>query len=132
MADTSVRGIAAANFCTDSNITNDPSIATRFARRRGNANALRRNAEIWKFALKSVFASLKPRKLKKVRSATPLLNLFYSVLTRRSASLLESSQKGASQEEIETAQRDAATFIRDGLLKLGPSFVKLGQVVSTR
>ncbi|GMI09834.1 hypothetical protein TrVE_jg7411 [Triparma verrucosa] len=73
--------------------------------RRGNANALRRNAEIWKFALKSVFASLKPRKLKK---------------------------KGASQEEIETAQRDAATFIRDGLLKLGPSFVKLGQVVSTR
>lgn len=73
--------------------------------RRGNANALRRNAEIWKFALKSVFASLKPKKLKK---------------------------KGASQEEIEAAQKDAATFIRDGLLRLGPSFVKLGQVVSTR
>jgi predicted unusual protein kinase regulating ubiquinone biosynthesis (AarF/ABC1/UbiB family) len=26
----------------------------------------------------------------------------------------------------------AATFIRDGLVKLGPTFVKLGQVVSTR
>ena len=34
MANTSVRGIAAANFCAASNITNDPSIATRFARRR--------------------------------------------------------------------------------------------------
>ena len=33
-ANTSVRGIAAANFCAVSNITNDPSIATRFARHR--------------------------------------------------------------------------------------------------
>ena len=30
------------------------------------------------------------------------------------------------------AKTAAATFIRDGLLRLGPSFVKLGQVVSTR
>ncbi|VEU36280.1 unnamed protein product [Pseudo-nitzschia multistriata] len=73
--------------------------------KRGESSALRRNAEVWKFALKCVFRSLKPRSMKK---------------------------KGASEEEIKQAQIDAATFIRDGLLKLGPTFVKLGQVVSTR
>lgn len=72
---------------------------------RGNSSALRRNAEVWKFALKSVFRALKPRKLAKA---------------------------GASEEEISAARIDAATFIRDGLLRLGPTFVKLGQVVSTR
>jgi len=41
-------------------------------------------------------------------------------------------KKGASEEDIKQAQIDAATFIRDGLLTLGPTFVKLGQVVSTR
>ena len=65
---------------------------------RGNSSALRRNTEVWKFALKCVFKSLKPRKMKK---------------------------KGASEEEIKEAQIEAATFIRNGLLKLGPSFVKL-------
>lgn len=73
--------------------------------KRGNSSALRRNAEVWKFALSCVFKALKPRKLKK---------------------------KGASEEEIKQARIDAAVFIRNGLLKLGPSFVKLGQVVSTR
>lgn len=72
---------------------------------RGNSSALRRNSEVWKFALKCVFQVLKPRSMKK---------------------------KGASDEEIKQAQIDAATFIRDGLLTLGPTFVKLGQVVSTR
>jgi predicted unusual protein kinase regulating ubiquinone biosynthesis (AarF/ABC1/UbiB family) len=33
------------------------------------------------------------------------------------------------QQDAKTA---AAEFIKEGLLKLGPSFVKLGQVVSTR
>lgn len=73
--------------------------------RRGNSSALRRNAEVWKFALKCVFKALKPRKLKR---------------------------KGASEEEIDAARTAAATYIRDGLLELGPTFVKLGQVVSTR
>ena len=73
--------------------------------KRGESSALRRNAEVWKFALKSVFRCLKPRSMRK---------------------------KGASEEEVKQAQIDAATFVRDGLLKLGPSFVKLGQVVSTR
>lgn len=73
--------------------------------KRGNSSAIRRNAEVWKFALKCVFKALKPRKLKK---------------------------KGASDDEIKEAQIEAATFIRNGLLRLGPSFVKLGQVVSTR
>jgi len=72
---------------------------------RGDASALRRNGEVWKFALKCVFRCLKPRKMKK---------------------------KGASEEEIKEAQIEAATFIRDGLLTLGPTFVKLGQVISTR
>jgi hypothetical protein len=72
---------------------------------RGNSSAIRRNAEVWKFAFQSVFRCLKPRKLRK---------------------------KGATEEEIDLAQIEAATFIRDGLLKLGPSFVKLGQVAATR
>jgi predicted unusual protein kinase regulating ubiquinone biosynthesis (AarF/ABC1/UbiB family) len=72
---------------------------------RGNSSSLRRNAEVWKFALKCVFRVLNPRSLKK---------------------------KGAPEEEVKQAQIDAATFIRDGLLTLGPTFVKLGQVISTR
>ena len=66
--------------------------------KRGNSSALRRNAEVWKFALSCVFKALKPKKLRK---------------------------KGASEEEIQQAKIDAAVFIRNGLLKLGPSFVKL-------
>ncbi|CAB9523843.1 OF BC1 COMPLEX KINASE 8, chloroplastic [Seminavis robusta] len=72
---------------------------------RGGTSSIRRNAEVWKFALKCVFKALKPRSMKK---------------------------KGASEEEIQAAQVEAATFIRDGLLTLGPTFVKLGQVISTR
>jgi hypothetical protein len=72
---------------------------------RGDVSALRRNAEVWKFALKCVFRALKPRSMRK---------------------------KGASEKDIQKAQIEAATFIRDGLLTLGPTFVKLGQVVSTR
>ena len=72
---------------------------------RGNSSALRRNAEVWKFALKCVVKTLKARKLNKA---------------------------GASEDEISQAKVEAATFIRDGLLRLGPTFVKLGQVVSTR
>ena len=72
---------------------------------RANSSALVRNAEVWKFALKAVFRALKPRKLRKA---------------------------GATEEEIHEAQVEAATYIRDKLLVLGPSFVKLGQVASTR
>jgi len=73
--------------------------------KRGNANALRRNAEVWKFALSCVFKVLAPRKMRK---------------------------QGASEEDILAAKTEAALYIRNGLLRLGPSFVKLGQVVSTR
>ena len=48
--------------------------------------------DVWKFALKSVFKVLKPRSLKK---------------------------KGAPEEEIQAAKTLVATFIRDGLLRLG-------------
>jgi len=75
---------------------------------RGNSSALRRNAEVWKFALSCVFKALKPRKLRK------------------------STKTVVTDEEIQVAQSEAATFIRDGLLRLGPTFVKLGQVLSTR
>jgi len=73
--------------------------------KRANSASIRRNAEVWKFALKCVFKALKPKKLRK---------------------------KGASEEEIKAAQSEAANYINNGLLTLGPSFVKLGQVISTR
>jgi len=73
---------------------------------RGNSSAIRRNAEVWKFALKCVVKSAKARKMTKEGVAT--------------------------REEISQAKVEAATFIRDGLLRLGPTFVKLGQVISTR
>jgi len=72
---------------------------------RANASSLVRNAEVWRFALKAAFTVLGARKVK---------------------------LKGASDEELEKAQIEAAEYIRDGLLRLGPSFVKLGQVASTR
>uniref|UniRef100_A0A7S4N1B0 ABC1 atypical kinase-like domain-containing protein n=1 Tax=Odontella aurita TaxID=265563 RepID=A0A7S4N1B0_9STRA len=73
--------------------------------KRGNSSSLRRNAEVWKFTLNSVFKVLGARKLRK---------------------------KGATEEEISAAKIEAGEFIRDGCLKLGPSFVKLAQVASTR
>jgi len=72
---------------------------------RGSVSSLRRNAEVWKFALKCAARCLKPRKLRK---------------------------KGAAEDEVKRAQVEAAEYVRDGLLTLGPTFVKLGQVVSTR
>jgi hypothetical protein len=83
----------------------DGELLERGWEERANSSSIKRNAEVWKFALKAVFRVLKPRKMKK---------------------------KGASEEEITKAQVEAAEFIRDNLLKLGPSFVKLGQVASTR
>lgn len=74
--------------------------------RRGGVSALRRNAEVWKFALKNVFKVLKARK--------------------------QAKNDDVSDEEASQALTDAAIFLRDGLLELGPTFVKLGQVVSTR
>lgn len=89
--------------------------------KRANSSSLVRNAEIWvslsvrcklttrnfytaphqhaqKVALSCAFKALKPRKMR---------------------------VKGASEEEIERAQIEAAEFIRDKLLILGPSFVKV-------
>jgi len=66
--------------------------------KRASAGAIVRNTEIWKVALKCVFRALKPRKMR---------------------------AKGASDEEIRAAQLEAAEYIRDNMLKLGPSFVKV-------
>jgi len=92
-------------FEEDTSIISEGEMLERGWEKRGRSSALRRNAEIWKFGLKSVFACLKPRKLRK---------------------------KGGSEEEVQNAQTEAARFVRDGLLRLGPSFVKLGQVAATR
>jgi hypothetical protein len=66
--------------------------------KRANAGTFGRNSEIWKVALSCVFKALKPKKMR---------------------------AKGASEEEIRQAQIEAAEFIRDKLLVLGPSFVKV-------
>lgn len=42
------------------------------------------------------------------------------------------AKKGMDEADVSTAKTTAAEFIRDGLFRLGPTFVKLGQVVSTR
>lgn len=65
--------------------------------KRGNSSALRRNAEVWKFAFKSVFKVLGARKLR----------------------------KAGDEDGAQKAEEEAALFIRDGLLRLGPTFVKL-------
>jgi hypothetical protein len=65
--------------------------------KRGNSSALRRNAEVWKFAFKSVFKVLGARKLR----------------------------KAGDEDGAKKAESEAALFIRDGLLRLGPTFVKL-------
>jgi predicted unusual protein kinase regulating ubiquinone biosynthesis (AarF/ABC1/UbiB family) len=95
---------AAADMELDENAS-EGEVLERGWELRANSSSIVRNAEVWKFALASVFRVLKPRKMK---------------------------AKGASEEELKKAQTEAAEFIRDGLLKLGPSFVKLGQVISTR
>jgi predicted unusual protein kinase regulating ubiquinone biosynthesis (AarF/ABC1/UbiB family) len=74
--------------------------------KRGSGSAFRRNVEIWRFALRCVFKVLGVNKANKKGDKT--------------------------EEEISAMKTAAAEFIRDGLLKLGPTFVKLGQVVSTR
>jgi hypothetical protein len=82
----------------DGDVVPEGEILEQGWERRGDSSAIRRNAEVWKFALKCVFKALKPKKLRK---------------------------KGAGEDEIEAAKTEAATFIRNGLLTLGPSFVKL-------
>jgi len=94
-----VRGstVAAEMEAVDENVS-EGELLERGWEKRANSSALLRNAEVWKFALASVFRVLKPRKMK---------------------------LKGATDEEIKAAQVEAAEFIRNGLLKLGPSFVKV-------
>ena len=60
---------------------------------RANASPLVRQAEVWKFALKSALAVLNARKLK--------------------------LKVGVTDQELQQAQTKAAEYIRDGLLKLG-------------
>ena len=70
--------------------------------KRGSGSAFRRNVEIWRYAARCVFKVLAVNKAAKKGTKT--------------------------EEEVSTMKVQAAEFIRDGLLKLGPTFVKLGQV----
>jgi hypothetical protein len=68
---------------------------------RGQGSAFKRTTEVWGFLARSGLRVVKAGKTK----GTP--------------------------EEVSAAKTAAAEFIRDGLFTLGPTFVKLGQVVST-
>jgi len=69
---------------------------------RGQGSALKRTLEVWKFLAKCALRVLKAGKTK------------------------------GGDEAVSAAKTEAAEFIRDGLFRLGPTFVKLGQVISTR
>ena len=70
---------------------------------KAQGSALKRTLEVWGFLAKSALRVVKAGK-----------------------------SKGKTEEEVSAAKTEAAEFIRDGLFNLGPTFVKLGQVVSTR
>eukprot|EP00929_Paragymnodinium_shiwhaense_P076186 TRINITY_DN39124_c0_g1_i1.p1 TRINITY_DN39124_c0_g1~~TRINITY_DN39124_c0_g1_i1.p1 ORF type:complete len:763 (-),score=191.49 TRINITY_DN39124_c0_g1_i1:125-2413(-) len=72
--------------------------------KRGKGPAWRRNLEVWTFGIRSVLRVLKAEKVVK--------------------------KKG--EKEGAEARTASAQFICDGVLKLGPTFVKLAQVASTR
>jgi len=46
--------------------------------------------------------------------------------------IVKARKAKGDEAEVSAAKTTAAEFIRDGLFRLGPTFVKLGQVVSTR
>merc|ERR1719298_62834 len=69
---------------------------------RGKTSAFKRQFEVWKFLASCGVKVLKAKKTK------------------------------GTDEEVSAAKTAAAEFIRDGLFRLGPTFVKFGQVISTR
>jgi len=69
---------------------------------RSQGSAFKRTTEVWGFLARAGLRVLKARKAK------------------------------GGPEAISSAKTAAAEFIRDGLFTLGPTFVKLGQVISTR
>ena len=70
--------------------------------KRGTSSALSRTLEVWKFLGSCGLKVLKARKTK------------------------------GTDADVSAAKTAAAEFIRDGLFRLGPTFVKFGQVISTR
>jgi len=69
---------------------------------RGKGSALKRTTEVWAFIAKAAVKVFKASKVK------------------------------GTDEEKSAAKTAVAEYIRDALFRLGPTFVKLGQVVSTR
>ena len=69
---------------------------------RGQGSAFKRTLEVWGFLASSLLKVLKAGKTK------------------------------GTEAEVSAAKTAVAEYIRDGLFRLGPTFVKLGQVISTR
>ena len=46
--------------------------------------------------------------------------------------MLKAGKTKGTEAEVSAAKTAVAEYIRDGLFRLGPTFVKLGQVISTR
>lgn len=69
---------------------------------KAQGSALKRTTEVWAFLGSAALKVLKARKTK------------------------------GTAEEVSAAKTAAAEYIRDSLFRLGPTFVKLGQVISTR
>ena len=69
---------------------------------RGKSSATKRTVEVWGFLLRCGLKVVKAGKTK------------------------------GTDAEVSAAKTAAAEFIRDGLFRLGPTFVKFGQVISTR
>eukprot|EP00595_Chromulina_sp_UTEXLB2642_P000675 CAMPEP_0196766230 /NCGR_PEP_ID=MMETSP1095-20130614/20837_1 /TAXON_ID=96789 ORGANISM="Chromulina nebulosa, Strain UTEXLB2642" /NCGR_SAMPLE_ID=MMETSP1095 /ASSEMBLY_ACC=CAM_ASM_000446 /LENGTH=568 /DNA_ID=CAMNT_0042127057 /DNA_START=188 /DNA_END=1891 /DNA_ORIENTATION=- len=71
--------------------------------KRGTGGSISRTIEVWTFAIRFLFKYLKVEKLKK-----------------------------GEKEIYSKAKKEIAIILRDKLLELGPTFIKLGQLLSTR
>lgn len=77
--------------------------------KRGKGSALGRTIEVWRFAFSFLFKWLKVNKLKKSKAFL-----------------------AGNKEEYIEGQRVLAKLLKNKILDLGPTFIKLGQLVSTR
>lgn len=65
-------------------------------------------------------------------SATKRTLEVWGFLAKCGLKVVKAGKTKGTDEEVSAAKTAAAEFIRDGLFRLGPTFVKFGQVISTR